>query len=53
MVLKCICTDVKGLPKGADFISIDYCVGELSSINKVSSEPEHIYIYIYILNKNT
>ena len=28
----------KGLPNGASFILIDHCVGELSSINKVSSE---------------
>jgi len=39
-VLKCICADFKGLPNGANFILIDHCVGELLSINKVSSERE-------------
>ena len=40
-VLKRICADFKGLPKsGANFILIDHCVGELLSINKVSSERE-------------
>ena len=40
VVLKCICADFKGLPNGANFILIDHCVGELLSINKVSSERE-------------
>ena len=36
--------DFKGLPNGANFILIDHCVGELLSINKVSSEHEHTIV---------
>ena len=43
-VLKRICADFKGLPNGANFILIDHCVGELLSINKVSSEREHTIV---------
>ena len=35
-----ICAEFKGFPNGANFILIDHCVGELLSINKVSSEHE-------------
>ena len=35
-VLKSICMDFKGLSNGANFILMDYCVGKLLSINKVS-----------------
>ena len=48
-VLKCICADFKGLPNGANFILIDHCVGELLSINKVSSERERTIANIIII----
>ena len=42
----------KGLPNGANFILIDHCVGELLSINKVSSERQRtIAIYSYAYKK--
>ena len=45
-VLKRNCADFKGLPNGANSILIDHCVGELLSINKMSSERERtIYSY--------
>ena len=43
-VLKSICTNFKGLPNGANFILMDYCIGKLLSINKVSREHEHTII---------
>ena len=44
-----ICADFKGLPNGANFILIDHCVGELLSINKVSSESEHTITSVLII----
>ena len=38
--LKCICVDFKGILNGPNFILIDLLVGDLLSINKVSSKPE-------------
>ena len=36
--------DFKGLSNGTNFILIDHYVGELLSINKVSSEREHTIV---------
>ena len=36
--------DFKGLPNGTKFILIDHCIGELLSINKVSSKCEHTIV---------
>ena len=41
-----MCADFKGLPNGANFILIDYCIDELLSINKVSSECKCAIIII-------
>ena len=50
-VLKHNCAGFKGLPNGANFIVIDHCVGELLSINKVSSERERTIIQFRIIDQ--